>query len=103
VDAPFTLTGLIEELTGLLEEKDYEGGEELLSQAFGSLPAKHEGFIHYQFGKMYVRWNKMSSALVHLGKAAELSKMNGDEMLMVQVIEEIRHARKLQSEQDPGR
>ena len=63
MDAPLTLAGLIEELNVLLEDRDYEGGEELLSQAFGQLPPRHEAFLHFQFGKMYVRWNKMSSAL----------------------------------------
>ena len=101
MDASLTLTGLIEELNILLEDKDYEGGEELLSQAFGLLPSKHEAFLHFQFGKMYVRWNKMSSALVHLGKAAELSKLSGDETLMIQAVGELRQAKKLQAEQAP--
>ncbi|MGZ3721414.1 MAG: hypothetical protein ACXVA9_00705 [Bdellovibrionales bacterium] len=100
MDAPLTLTGLIEELHGLLENRDYEGGEELLSQAFGNMP-KHEAFIHFQFGKMYVRWNKMSSAVVHLGRAAELAKAREDEMLTVQIVEELRNARRLQAEQAP--
>jgi hypothetical protein len=100
VDAALTLTGLIEELNTLLEEHDYEGGEELLSQSFATFP-KHEAFLHFQFGRMYVRWNKLSSALVHLGKAAELAKMAGDETLMVQVVEEMRVARKVQAAQAP--
>jgi tetratricopeptide (TPR) repeat protein len=101
LDAPLTLTGLIEELNTLLEGDDYEGGEELLAQAFGQLPAKHEAFLHFQFGKVYVRWNKLSSALEHFGKAAELSKISGDEMLMIQAVEELRQAKKLQAEQAP--
>jgi hypothetical protein len=100
MDAPLTLAGLNEELTTLLEERDYEGGEELLSFAMGAMP-KHQAFLHYQFGKMYVRWNKMSSALVHLGKAAELAKQKDDEVLAVQIVEELRAARKVQAEQAP--
>jgi len=100
MDAPLTLTGLIEELNILLEGRDFEGGEELLSAAIGNM-AKHEAFLHYQFGKMYVRWNKMSSALVHLGRAAEIAKLKDDETLAVQIIEELRNARKIQAEQAP--
>src|SRR5262249_21854310 len=100
MDAPLTLAGLIEELNVLLDGKDFEGGEELLSQAIGFMP-KHEAFLHFQFGKMYVRWNKMSSALAHLGKAAELAKMKEDETLAVQIVEELRNARKAQAEQTP--
>jgi len=100
MDAAFTLTRLIEELGILVSEKDFEGGEELLSGAFGLFP-KHEAFLHYQFGKMYVQWNKMSSALVHLAKAAELAKQAEDEVLTVQAVEELRTAKKLQALQAP--
>jgi hypothetical protein len=100
MDAPLSLTGLIEELNALLESRDYEGGEELLNAAFGYMP-KHEAFLHFQFGKMYVRWNKISSALAHLGRAAELAKISNDETLAVQIIEELRGARRVQAEQAP--
>jgi len=100
MDAPLTLTRLIEELNNLLENRDFEGGEELLWQAIGNMP-KHEAFLQFQFGKMYVRWNKMSSALNHLAKAAELAQKNGDETLSVQAIEELRQARRIQVEQAP--
>jgi hypothetical protein len=100
MDAPLTLAGLIEEFNDLVENKDYEGGEELLSFAMGTLP-KHQAFLNFQMGKMYVRWNKMSSALAHLGKAAELAKQSDDEVLAVQIVEELRFARRVQSEQQP--
>lgn len=97
MDAPLTLAGLIEELNVLMEGRDYEGGEELLSSAIGLMP-KHEAFLHFQMGKLYARWNKMSSALSHLGKAAELKP---DETLSIQIVEEFRNARKIQAEQMP--
>lgn len=100
MDAPLTLAGLSEELNVLLDGKDYEGSEELLSQAMGFMP-KHEAFLHFQFGRLYVRWNKMSSAINHLGRAAELAKLKEDETLAVQIVEELRNARRAQAEQMP--
>jgi hypothetical protein len=100
MDAPLTLAGLNEEFNVLIENHDFEGGEELLSFAMGTMP-KHQAFFHFQLGRMYVRWNKMSSALAHLGKAAELAQKNADEILALQIVEELRSARKIQSEQQP--
>lgn len=100
MDAPLTLAGLNEDLNVLMECKDYEGSEELLSQAMGFMP-KHQAFLHFQFGRLYIRWNKISSAINHLGRAAELAKMKEDEALAVQIVEELRNARKVQAEQTP--
>jgi hypothetical protein len=100
MDAPLTLAGLIEEFNILIEANDFEGGEELLSFAMGTMP-KHQAFFHFQLGRMYVRWNKMSSALAHLGKAAEIAEQSDDEILGVQIVEELRSARRIQSEQQP--
>jgi hypothetical protein len=100
VDAPLTLTGLSEELHVLLGENDFEGAEEILSAALVSMP-QIEPFLHFQLGRVYSRWNKMSSSLEHLGKAAELARSTANEMLMVQVIEEMQLARRKQAEQAP--
>lgn len=100
MDATYTLARLSEELSGLLEECDFEGAEELLTSAMGSLP-KHEPYLHFQLGRVYSRWNKLSSAVLHLSKAAELAHVSENEMLMAQVIEELSRTKKKQFTQMP--
>lgn len=87
----------MEEIAALTESGDFVGAEELLTYSLGAL-TKHEAFIHFQFGRLYIRWNKMTSALNHLGRAAELSR---DEVLIAQVVEEVRRAKGLQALQLP--
>ena len=87
MDAPLALEGLslgklVEELGTLLDDQDFEGGEELLSIAMGLMPER-AAFLHFQFGKMYVQWNKMSSAVEHLSRSAEIARAAGDEELEV--------------------
>jgi hypothetical protein len=100
MDAPLTLARLMEEFSALLESHDFEGAEELLSISIGSWP-KNEAFLHFQFGRLYRAWNKMSSAVNHLTKAAELTNSAADEILLIQVVEELKLARKRQFEQTP--
>lgn len=98
MDAPLTLKGLMEELAALLEGGDFPGAEELLARALSAMPVQYEPFLHLQFGRLYARWNKLTSALNHFGRAAELAR---DEMLLVQIVEEIRAAKHRQAEQAP--
>lgn len=100
MDASFPLAGLIEEFNMLIDAQDYEGAEELLLMHLGSQP-RFEPFLHFQMGRMYSEWNKMSSALNHFTKAAELSKAAADELFLLQVLDEIKRARKRQAEQAP--
>jgi hypothetical protein len=90
----------MQDLGELLEAHDFEGAEELLFSGMGSM-RKYEPFFHFQLGKVYCKWNKLSSALDHLGKAAELARSSEDEVLAAQVTEEIRQVKKLQAEQRP--
>ena len=97
MDAAFTLTRLMDELAALSEGGDFAGAEELLSSSLSLFP-QHEPFLHLQLGRLYIRWNKLTSALNHLGRAAELSR---DEILIAQVVEEVRVARTRQTGQTP--
>ncbi len=100
MDAPFTLKGLADELGALLESQDFEGAEELLHRALTSRP-ELSPFLHFQLGRVYVQWNKMSSALLHLGQAAEMAQLKQDEMLLFQILEEFRKAKSFQLAQRP--
>lgn len=100
MDATFSLARLIEEFNALCEAKDFEGAEELLAGALARQP-QHEPFLHYQFGKLYAQWNKLSSAVNHLTRAAELANGKRDEIFMIQVVEELKQARNRQLMQQP--
>lgn len=101
MDASFSPSGLIEELNGLIDDGDFEGAEEVLTSALASAPARYESFFHYQLGRIYSKWNKMTSAVNHLSRAAELAHSSGDEIFLLQVSEELRSARAKQDLQKP--
>jgi len=102
VDAAFSLAGLVEELGALLDAEDFEGAEELLTRALtASGGSKYDPFLHFQIGRVYIKWNKLSSALQHLGLAAEMAKLRDDEVLLFQVLEEFKSAKGLQLGQRP--
>ncbi len=90
----------MESFGSLLESGDFEGAEEILASGMGASP-KYAPFIHLQYGRLYTRWNKLSSAINHLVKAAELAKAGGDEMFLIQVTEELKWVKKRQSTQTP--
>jgi len=100
VDATFTVTGVVEEFEGLVEGGDFEGAEELLAQAIGASP-QLEAFFHFQYGRLYSKWNKLTSAQNHLQKAAELAKLRGDELFMIQVVSELKSVKDRQAAQKP--
>jgi hypothetical protein len=103
VDASLSLAGLTETLSGLLEAEDYEGAEELLLRQLSqpSLNPQFETFLHFQMGRLYGRWNKLSSAIQHLALAAEQARQRADEILLYQVLEEFKLAKHRQLEQRP--
>ena len=100
MDASFTLEGLVEEFESLVDTGDFEGAEELLTQALGARP-KLEAFFHYQYGRLYSRWNKLSSAQNHLHKAVELAKLTGDDLFAIQVVSELKAVKERQASQRP--
>ncbi len=97
MDAALAFTRLMDQLFALLEAQDFEGAEALLSAALGR-KNKYQAFLHFQLAVLYRQWNKLTSAVNHLHKAAELTK---SEILVVQIRQELRRARTLQAEQQP--
>lgn len=101
MDASFPLARLIEEFGDLLDRRDYQGAEELLAGALGQAPcAEHAAFLHLYYGRLYRRWNKLTSAIHHLNHAAELAAAR-DQFLTIQIVEELRAARQDQDAQRP--
>ena len=100
MDAEIAVTGLIEDFEAHLESGDFEGAEEILAGALSGQP-RLEAFYHYQFGRLYGRWNKLTSAINHLTRSAELAKLNGDEIFLIQVSAELKSAKDRQAQQRP--
>jgi tetratricopeptide (TPR) repeat protein len=91
---------LFEEYATLYEESDYEGAEEILAQLLSLSPVL-EARIHYEYGRLYVRWNKLSSALKHFAVAAEKAHQRKDLLLLAQINVETKFAKDRQAEQKP--
>lgn len=91
---------VIEEFEAHLESEDFEGAEEILAAAIGG-SSRLEAFYHFQFGRLYGRWNKLTSAINHLVKSAELAKSSGDEIFLIQVSAELKSAKDRQAGQKP--
>lgn len=100
MDVKISLTRLMEEFESLLAGGDFDGAEELLCQHLGR-SVRSEPFVHFQFGRLYSRWNKLSSATNHLHRAAELAHDADDEVLCVQILEELKLVRGNQAKQTP--
>ena len=91
---------LFSEYLELLECEDFPGAEEVLAQLLVVSPHM-EIKVHFEYGRMYVRWNKLSSALQHYLLAAEKAHQAQDFLLLAQINMEIKHARHQQKEQRP--
>lgn len=100
MDAALDVAGLADLVSALVTEGDFEGAEAVLSKGLEGM-AKHEAFVHFQFGQLYYKWNKMTSATNHLIKAAELAKLRGDEIFVIQVVSELKRVREAQASQRP--
>lgn len=100
MDAAFPVEGLIQEFGQLLDARDYEGAEELMVAALAT-PSQFEALLHYQLGRLYRRWNKMTSALNHLTRAAELAQAGGERIFLIQIMDEYRAAKDAQTRQTP--
>ncbi len=100
MDAALTVTGIVEEFEALVERGDFEGAEELLAQSIGLAP-QFEALFHYQYGRLYSRWNKLTSAQNHLLKAVELAKLRGDELFTIQAVSELKSVKDRQASQKP--
>ena len=98
MDASFTVTRLSEDLSVLMEDGDFEGAEELLSASLGTHP-EWGAFIHFHFGRLYRRWNKLTSAVQHLNQAVDAAQ--GNDLFLIQVLDELNQAKRVQHNQRP--
>ena len=98
MDATFSLTRLSEDLSSLVEGGDFEGAEEFLSGCLGQYPDM-SAYFHFQLGRLYHRWNKLSSAVQHLNFAVDAAA--GNELFLVQVLDELNSVKKVQRVQRP--
>ena len=94
------LAQLIEEYQALVEAKDFEGAEAVLSVGLEQTP-QYEAFLHFQFGLLYSAWNKLTSAINHLNRAIEILDPEMDATLWIQVTGELKSARRHQADQQP--
>lgn len=95
-----SVQSIIEVFEAHLESGDFQGAEEILAAAIGG-GSRLEAFYHFQFGRLYGRWNKLTSAINHLSKSAELAKSAGDELFLIQVSTELKSAKDRQASQRP--
>ena len=94
------LSQLLEDIDHLMGAQDFEGAELVLGRALSEIPDQ-EAFLHFQYGRLYLAWNKMSSAINHLNRATEILDPNRDATLWAQVTGELRLARRRQADQQP--
>jgi hypothetical protein len=77
-----------------LARSDFEGAENLLLDSLSSEPAE---VVHLQLGRLYLRWNKLTSAVNHFHHALATA----DEPLVREILRDLDRARALRSEQRP--
>lgn len=100
MDAALALARLSEDVSSLIADGDFEGAEELLSGAF-TVHSERSAFLHFQMGRLYRRWNKLSSAIHHLHHAVDAAQASGESLFLIQILEELNLAKKVQHEQRP--
>lgn len=98
VEIPFE--GLMLALSDLVEAGDFEGAEDHLNSCLAEA-SQYEALLHLEFGRLYLRWNKMSSAIAHLNRAAEAAYTRGERAVLLQVRMELKSAKLAQAEQKP--
>lgn len=100
MDASLAASRLVEDLNVLLAEKDFEGAEEFLSSALNG-PAPQKLIAHYQLGRIYIEWNKLSSAITHLEAAVDLAHETNERLFLIQIVSELDRAKNFQRRQRP--
>ncbi len=100
MDAAFALARLTEDVNALIEDGDFEGGEELLESAFARHP-ELSTYLHFQMGRLYRRWNKLTSAIHHLHHAVERAQAEGENLFLIQVLDELTLTKRDQQGQRP--
>ncbi len=100
MDAAFALARLTENVNSLLEDGDFAGGEELLEAALARHPDLSP-YLHFQLGRLYRRWNKLTSAIHHLHHAVEGAQAGGERLFLIQILDELNLAKRDQHDQRP--
>jgi hypothetical protein len=100
MDATLAFEGIISDFNALLESRDFEGAEETLVAAL-TTHREWEPLIHFQLGRLYRRWNKLSSSINHLTRAVEVLSQSSERLFLLQVTEELKLARQEQLLQRP--
>jgi thioredoxin-like negative regulator of GroEL len=90
---------LIDALDQLLTNRDFEGAETLLYDALASWPVKRHAELHLHLARVYRAWNKLTSAIDHVMRAAE--RGTTDAGVRRQIDEQLASLRRAQSEQNP--
>lgn len=100
MDAAITLARLSENVSSLIEDGDFEGAEEMIASALVETP-QYSPFLHFQMGRLYRRWNKLTSAIHHLHHAVEAAQAEGNNLFLIQILDELNIAKKDQRDQRP--
>ncbi|MGE4132260.1 MAG: hypothetical protein AB7F86_11520 [Bdellovibrionales bacterium] len=95
-----TAVELFEAIRKYEADKDLEGAEEFLLHLAGE---KREwlALIHLELGRLYARWNLLTSSIHHFHAAVEAALENQDQILLPQILAEIAAAREKQKAQRP--
>lgn len=107
LDAQRLVSILLEEvdrhLSGPPGGVDWTGAEEILGAALGRKNLKaYRALLHYEFGRLYQRWNKLSSAVSHYERALdELVRPRSERQFRLIILQELRSAREAQASQQP--
>lgn len=100
MDVAFTLTRLTENVNALIEEGDFAGAEQSLVAALAEYPG-YSAFLHLQIGRLYRRWNKLTSAIHHLHHAVEAAQAANENLILIQILDELNQAKNHQRSQRP--
>lgn len=83
-----------------MDQQDLEGAEGFLSAALAG-PSSVQLMAHYQLGRLYLDWNKLSSAIAHLEQAVDLAQSEKENLFLIQIMSELERAKKIQRSQCP--
>lgn len=100
MDVEISPEGIVSGFNELLEASDFEGAEAHLMLQLGQA-SQFEALVHFQFGRLYIYWNKMSSAVSHLTQAAEIAFRENDRTLLALIQSELKSAKQKQLLQRP--
>lgn len=100
MDAALTLARLSETVNSLIADGDFAGAEEILITALAQSPDVSP-YLHFQLGRLYRQWNKLTSAIHHLHHAVEAAQAANENLFLIQILDELDQAKNQQREQRP--